>query len=239
MYVVGDDKLKKCCTLAQRMEPWARLNYMQSKRLLIQLIEYLELFEQTVPGATDMDLGAFLAFADSLHQQQSQPLPQAEVSIARQLSLLHRFSRSYIKKALAASDYLQSEEEYTYLVCLMRGDALTKTELHQRNGLEKTSGAEVIRRLSKHRLIQEEPAPNDKRSILVRITPQGHAELMRVFPQLRLAADILASPLDERQRRSLLHLLEHLTHIHSELNATLRDASLQEYHSALAPPREV
>ncbi len=212
---------------------------MKTKKLLVELIEYLELFEQVVPGAETMGMTAFLAFVESMHGEAGrEKAPETiEADIARHLSLLHRYSRSYIKRALAVSDCLQSEEEYTYLVCLMRGEALTKTELHQRNGLEKTTGAEVLRRLRRHELISEEPAPDDRRSVLVRITPRGRAELMRVFPTLRTAADVLTAPLDAGQREIMLRLLEGMTDIHSELASSHRDASLADYAAALGIER--
>lgn len=212
---------------------------MQSKRLLMELIEYLDLFENNVPDAHEMGMEGFLAFAHSLHSSSLEgtnrhnplhhPHGTQEVDIARSLSLLHRFSRSYIKRALQKSQFIQSEEEYTYLVCLMSGQPLTKTELHQRNGLEKTSGAEVLRRLKRHGLIIETPAQQDKRSVLVSITPQGRGELMKMFPDLRLAASILSAPLGERQRSTLHHLLMQLTDAHAHLVANLRDAPLSDY----------
>lgn len=217
---------------------------MKSKHILIKLIEYLELFEATVPDAETMGVEAFLAFVDSIHRHSEGTAypPSMEVGIARELSLLHRFSRSYIKRALTASECLQSEEEYTYLVCLMSGEKQSKTELHLRNGLEKTTGAEVLRRLKRHSLIAETPAPNDKRSILVSITPRGRAELMRVLPELRLAARILAHPISQRQQASLHHLLGQMTHWHSGWTANLKDAPLASCASTLGlevePPNE-
>lgn len=202
---------------------------MKSKQLLIKLIEYLELFEQVVPGSETMGMSAFIAFADSLEQSSRTDVSMQPIAvgIARHLSLLHRYSRSYIKRALSESEFLQSEEEYTYLVCLMSGEALSKTELHQRNGLEKTTGAEVLRRLARYGLISQEPAPDDKRSILVRISPKGRAELMKVFPHLRLAADVLTAPLGDGPSVVMLRMLEHMTAIHANLAQTHRDASLQ------------
>ena len=104
---------------------------MRSKRLLTELLEYLELFEEAFPHEEELSLQSFIAFASSLlndrhlAQSSSCPMPR-EVSIARRLSLLQRYSKSYIKRALLASDLLQSEEEYSYLVSLMSGP-LTKT----------------------------------------------------------------------------------------------------------------
>lgn len=135
---------------------------------------------------------------------------QREVSIARHLSLLHRYSKGYIKRALMASELLQSEEEYSYLASLISGKPQTKTELNTLNAMEKTSGAEIIRRLVAKGLAEERPDERDRRSVLVTITPQGRAELMKVFPQLHTAALLLSAPLQEQQQATLDFLLHYL-----------------------------
>lgn len=207
---------------------------MVSKRLLIELIGYLEQFEAVVPDDLDMGLDAFLTFVQSLRATESIETSSTDrdkhnVAIARHMSLLHRYSRLYIKRALQASQYIQSEEEYTYLIHLMSGALISKTELHQRNGLEKTTGSEVLRRLKKHGLVAETPDPNDKRSILVELTPLGRQELMKVLPNLRIAAQILSAPLVEHERLTLYHTLNKLTQTHAELLSCYKDGELEEY----------
>lgn len=206
---------------------------MRSKKLLLELIEYLDLFEDLVPDPENMGVRGFLTFVDSLlatnEPAQVEPNPSAssEVWIARHLSLLHRFSRAYIKRALAESECLQTEEEYTYLVCLMSDDGLTKTELNSRNGMEKTSGSEVIRRLRKYGLVTEQPDDRDKRSVRVYITPLGRRELAKVFPKLHLAAGLLSAPLMERQRSMLRLLLQNLVHEHALVAHRLGELDLE------------
>ena len=148
-----------------------------------------------------------------------------EVSIARRLSLLQRYSKGYIKRALLASDLLQSEEEYSYLVSLMSGP-LTKTTLNTLNAIEKTSGAEIIRRLVVKGLAEEMPDERDRRSVLVSITPLGRMELGKVFPQLRTAAMLLSQSLQPEQRAMLDLLLDHLCTTHADLAQSKSDGSL-------------
>lgn len=213
---------------------------MKSKQLIMELLEYVDLFEQVAPGAEDMTIEGFLAFANSLHLDRASQRRYSDkatqmtaVEIARNLSLLHRYSRSYIKAALSASAYLQTEEEYTYLVTLLAHPRLTKTELHTLNGMEKTSGAEIIRRLKKYGLLCEEPDERDKRSVCVSITPEGRAELMKVFPRLRTAADIVSAPLQPDQQNSLLFLLRHLCVRHAAVARQRSSSSLEEILSDL------
>ena len=210
---------------------------MKSKRLLTQLIEYVELFEAAFPEAEELHLASFITFVQSLledhkaEQSHRSSLGQAmplEVDIARHLALLQRYSKSYTKRALAASDTLQSEEEYSYLVSLISGQPLTKTELNTLNALEKTSGSEIIRRLVQKGLATEQPDERDRRSVLVSITPRGRAELQKVFPQLHLAASLLSQPLLPEQKSTLGLLLSYLCQEHGALYPAKSDTPLEE-----------
>ena len=215
---------------------------MKSKRLLTELLDYIELFEQSFPNDEELSMKSFLIFVQSM-QEGAEASPtsairpnmgqQREVSIARHLSLLHRYSKGYIKRALMASDLLQSEEEYSYLASLISGKPQTKTELNALNAMEKTSGAEIIRRLVAKGLAEERPDERDRRSVLVTITPQGRAELMKVFPQLHTAALLLSAPLQEQQQATLDFLLHYLCGSLSTLPPAKNDSDLAELLSSL------
>lgn len=215
---------------------------MKSKRLLTELLDYIELFEQSFPEEEELSLKSFLVFVQSMQEGEhalrssspdapAAPRPSRsprEVSIARHLSLLHRYSKGYIKRALFASQHLQSEEEYSYLASLFSGEPHSKTELNSLNAMEKTSGAEVIRRLVAKGLVEERPDERDRRSVLVSITPSGRAELMKVFPQLHTAAQLISAPLAERQQATLDFLLHYLCDALSTLPVAKNDTDLGE-----------
>lgn len=215
---------------------------MKSKRLLTELLDYIDLFEQSFPEEEELTLKSFLVFVESMHEgehalrassaETSTPPPHSrtprEVSIARHLSLLHRYSKGYIKRALFASEHLQSEEEYSYLASLFNGKPHSKTELNSLNAMEKTSGAEIIRRLVAKGFAEERPDERDRRSVLVSITPRGRAELMKVFPQLHTAAQLISAPLEERQQATLDFLLKYICQALSTLPMAKSDTDLGE-----------
>ena len=215
---------------------------MKSKRLLTELLDYIDLFEQSFPEEEELTLKSFLVFVESMHEgehalrassaETSTPPPHSrtprEVSIARHLSLLHRYSKGYIKRALFASEHLQSEEEYSYLASLFNGEPHSKTELNSLNAMEKTSGAEIIRRLVAKGFAEERPDERDRRSVLVSITPRGRAELMKVFPQLHTAAQLISAPLEERQQATLDFLLKYICQALSTLPMAKSDTDLGE-----------
>lgn len=208
---------------------------MKTKKLLLEIIDLLESFEATVPNAETMGLDAFLTYILSLRmntQEEMATSPRTaysdEATIAQMLSLLYRISRTYTKKALQGSQ-LHSEEEYTYLVSLLSSGLVSKTELNQRNALERTTGNEMIRRLQRSGFVRIQEDFKDKRQKLVEITPEGKAELMRVFPPLRSVAMLLSSGLDDGQKLYLKNLLKQMAHQHLEKLKDLRDAPLSDY----------
>ncbi len=213
---------------------------MKHKKLLIELIDYLDAFESVHEGARyepDIkDFADFLLWRSEKKKQEEERVTVEQrraasaKDTARGISLLHRYSRFYIKKALADSP-LQTEDEYTYLVCLMGGESMTKTELNNLNAMEKTSGAEVMRRLLKANLIQQRPDEEDRRSMRVSITPEGRKVLLNLFPNLRLCADTLVSALSDEQLIAFDHLLWLLCERHNEIFTAKHDVDLRELHT--------
>ncbi|SUB89922.1 homoprotocatechuate degradation operon regulator, HpaR [Porphyromonas macacae] len=214
---------------------------MKSKELIVALLDYVELFERTVQHADEFNVDGFLAFMNGIVQRKQRTVcfedknteDLCDAGIAKDISMLHRYSRTYMKKALAASAYLQTEDEYTYLVTLLSENGLTKTELNNRNCMEKTSGSEIIRRLKKYGLIEEEPDMNDKRSVRVFITPKGRKELMSVFPVLRLSANALSAPLLYEQKDSLRQMLRLLCTAHGSVFPRRNELDLEKIYNVL------
>ncbi len=209
---------------------------MKPKKLIVELLDYVELFEKSVQHPDELEIDSFITFVNSMRAKRSPELNVKEkferdlsdAGIAKDLSMLHRYSRIYIKKALASSKHLQTEDEYTFLVSLLAENGLSKTELNNRNCTEKTSGSEVIRRLKNHGLVEEQPDPNDKRSVRVLITPAGRAELQAIFPMIRLSANTLSAPLLPEQKEVLRHILRNMCSAHSLLFTHRNEMTLEE-----------
>ncbi len=215
---------------------------MKYKELLIELINYLDAFErmydQSETQPSIKDFADFLRWRsekrDSNKAEDSGKRRDISKDVARHISLMHRYSRFYFKKALQGSD-LQTEDEYTYLVCLMTADSMTKTELNNMNAMEKTSGAEIMRRLTKNGLIAQKPNEEDRRSMKVYITDKGRSVLKQLFPRLHLCANLLVSPLSEEQLQVYNHLQDLLSKYHGDVFVNRRNADLADLHAEIYP----
>jgi MarR family transcriptional regulator, organic hydroperoxide resistance regulator len=198
---------------------------MRTGNLLKELIEMVGAFDAAVPEGEELTMAGF---ADYLNRQ---PLwkndDRAIINISKNVSLLHRYSKFYLKKVLKDST-LQTIDEYSYLICLFQYGSLTKTELNNINAMEKTSGNEVIRRLVKSHLITQQPDDTDKRSIRVSITKNGEEELNRIFPGLKKAAVILSENLADGEKENLDRFLSKLCDYHHFIFTERRNDDIDE-----------
>jgi DNA-binding MarR family transcriptional regulator len=164
-----------------------------------------------------------------------EPPPYLEGEIAQYLTGLYRYARFYAKKALRHTQ-LESLDEFGYLIALLEAGPTAKVVLITRNIQEIPSGTEVIKRLLRKGWIDEQPDPQDRRSVRVLLNEKGKAALLGSFPEIARIARMVAGNLSVRERMELLRLLRKLNefhfpifsqHRHEELEAILEAYKLQ------------
>lgn len=193
---------------------------MKSKKILIEIVELLEKFEMASSSDTEQNLDDFIDFLN--HQRSLNMQEDTTIKISQNISLLHRYSKYYVKKALKSGS-LQTMDEYTYLVTLFNRKSLSKTEINNLNVLEKTSGNEVMRRLLKAGFIAQTPDEVDRRKMQVYLTDKGRAELLTIFPELHKSAMLLSAPLKKQGKVQFSKTLEELCGFHKNIFCNRRD----------------
>ena len=157
-------------------------------------------------------------------------------STARNISILivlmNRYAKWYIKKVLRDS-LLQTHDEFSFLITLMTYDSLNKSELINKQIMEKTSGTEVINRLVKRGMIFETVDQNDKRSIRVSITKSGREEILRILPLMTKVTEIVVGNLSTEEINTLSYLLKKLDYFHNDINLNKRGQPLSEIYSEI------
>lgn len=143
------------------------------------------------------------------------------------LVLMYRYARGYTKKALRDS-LLQTADEFSFLITLMTFESLIKSDLINKQIMEKTSGSEVIRRLKKNGLITESDDFADRRSIRVSITEKGRNEIRKILPAMSDVSNIIVGNLEKEEVNTLLYLLKKLDHFHNYLYTNNRKTPLWE-----------
>lgn len=201
--------------------------------LLHELLDLVERYEE-FRGNAEQSMSNFLRFADQTLEQQTSSEEQKagmrghaylNAMIARDISFVYRYMRYFVRKAIKDTP-LQTIDEYSYLITLMAKGEMTKTELNNYNVVEKTSGSEIIRRLLKGGLISQTRNLQDRRSLLLSITPKGREVVKELLPRMQQSSDLLLRDLSWDQKIFLHSLHEQLYESNHPLFLTERDTDL-------------
>ncbi|MDQ8140441.1 MarR family winged helix-turn-helix transcriptional regulator [Chryseobacterium sp. CFS15] len=150
-----------------------------------------------------------------------------ENEICKQVLLLGRYSKQLIRKGL--SDFPElANEEFTYLYRLKDEPNLTKIQLIERNGHEKQTGTQIIKRLLEYGLIEEKNDNEDKRSKRLNITEKGEDYFHRSVEKVNMTSRILAGKLENIEKDELLEMLRKLNDFHSHLYFQYKNFNIEE-----------
>lgn len=222
---------------------------MNSKKLLINLIEYIDEYESTQADSNNLDMDEFLGFlvskrnsgltgteqknfkirelAGKEHKEINQTGNQRESELVVLLTLMFKYAKQYIKKGLYNSE-LQTADDFSYLIVLLTYPSLTKMELIQKNVMEKTSGMEVIKRLQRYGMLEQFDDEMDKRSKRVKITEKGKVEIFRLLPEMSKISSIVSGNLTDSEKLTLSFLLKKLDQFHNEIYLNEKGLSIDE-----------
>lgn len=150
-----------------------------------------------------------------------------ENEICKQMLLLNRFAKQMIRKGLTNYPEL-ANEEFTYLYRLMDYESLTKMQLVEKNGHEKQTGFEIIKRLIKNGLIEEFDDTQDKRSKRVKVTKHGKNIFRSSSQDVTAIAQILSADLTHKEKEVLLKSLRKLNEFHFTVYHEHKDSSVEE-----------
>jgi DNA-binding MarR family transcriptional regulator len=107
--------------------------------------------------------------------------------------------------------------QFAVLNALAQEGELNQTTLRSRARLDRSTAADVIRRLAARRLITHIKDPADARRRLVRLTQAGRAVYAEAVDRALTVNETVLGGLDETQRTQLVSLLQALLDQHSDL----------------------
>ena len=215
---------------------------MKTKNILIELINYLDDFEAEFTESRDeLNMTDFVGFLNSKHKSRNVKTrelgggyegylyedeygPATDISIL--IVLMFRYAKGYIKKALKDSK-IKSADEFSFLMTLMTNESLSKSELIQKQVMEKTSGTEIINRLIKMKLVESFNDSSDKRSVRVKMTTEGRTEIARILPQMQKVSQLVSGNLNETEKNTIAYMLRKLEHYHNDIFINRKDSELE------------
>lgn len=100
--------------------------------------------------------------------------------------------------------------QFAILTVLRKDEEMDQQTLSTSVGIDRTSGADVIRRLNRRRLVTLAPSKLDRRAKLVQITEAGKDLAERLLPKVISSQDRLVAPLTTREHATFYRLLNKL-----------------------------
>lgn len=136
------------------------------------------------------------------------------------LHLLHRAGQcaaEIFQMELGSGDI--TPRQFAVLVTVSQNEGLSQTHLVERTGIDRSTLADVVRRMLKKGLLQRRRTREDARAYAVKLTEEGWRVLKSVDPLARKVDDKILSSLPSAQREKLLHDLNNIVQTLGRLQA--------------------
>jgi len=97
--------------------------------------------------------------------------------------------------------------QYTILQAVAEADGLSQTDIMAATGIDRSSIADLVKRLVAHGWLRRRRTKRDARAYAVRITPDGRRMLTLGIPAVRATEQALLSSLSSAQRAAFIKTL--------------------------------
>lgn len=104
------------------------------------------------------------------------------------------------------AEHGMTPSQYRLLLPLLTSKSLTASELCATLGITKASGSILIQELARAGVIATSPNPEDRRSILIRLTPEGENRMRAAKEGVTVLEKTLAKQIPENALKALTHL---------------------------------
>lgn len=111
--------------------------------------------------------------------------------------------------------------QYGLLSAVAALPGLDQTALGQEVGLDRTTTADVVKRLEERGLLERHPNPADRRTRHVQLTAEGHELVTALHGDMMRAQERLLEPLREAERIMLMDMLRRLVEANNQYSRTI------------------
>lgn len=208
----------------------------------IDLLQQVKEFESSDSYKPNADLEDFRVWMNDkkykdesptkLFRNENHQVSFTENEICKQVLLLARYSKLLIRKGLADFPEL-ANEEFTYLYRLKDEPFLTKIQLIERNGHEKQTGTQIIKRLLEAGFLEEKNDEDDKRSKRVNLTKKGEEIFHGSVSKVDQTSKILSGKLSDDEKNELLKLLKKLNEFHAHIYSEYKNSDIDKINDIL------
>lgn len=140
------------------------------------------------------------------------------------IHLLHRAGQcagDIFQNKLGTTDL--TPRQFAVLITVSKNEGLSQTQLVERTGIDRSTLADIVRRMLKKNLLQRRRTREDARAYAVKLTEEGWRILRSVEPTALEVDTVVLSALPPAERE---RFIEHLNTIVEALSALAVDPSL-------------
>ncbi|WP_163576158.1 MarR family winged helix-turn-helix transcriptional regulator [Halomonas faecis] len=136
------------------------------------------------------------------------PLTKANSLPGNLLRRCHQISVAiFLRKC---EEYNLTQLQYVVLSALDEKGPLDQITLGGHTALDRNTVAVVVRKLEERGLVTRQRNPEDRRSMIVTLTPEGETLRMEAEPAVLQTQDEILGPLTEEERETLCSLLQRM-----------------------------
>jgi len=124
------------------------------------------------------------------------------------IHLLHRveqFAGDVFHEEMSDADL--TPRQYAVLLTVSQNEGLSQTALVDKTGIDRSTLADIIRRMLKKGLLRRKRTREDARAYAVRLTPRGREALDHAIPAASTADERIMSALPAAEREKFLKAL--------------------------------
>lgn len=209
----------------------------------INLLQQVKEFESSKAYKPNADVDDFRVWMNDkkysdecptkLFKNENHLVSFTESEICKQVLLLGRYSKLLIRKGLGDFPEL-ANEEFTYLYRLKDEPFLTKIQLIEKNGHEKQTGTQIIKRLLEAGFLEEKNDEDDKRSKRLNLTKKGEEIFHESVAKVNLTSKILSGKLDKEEKSEFLRILKKLNEFHVHIYNEYKNSDIQKIYELLS-----
>ena len=121
------------------------------------------------------------------------------------IHLLHRVSQCASDIfAVEIGDADLTPRQYAILLTVSQNEGLSQTDLVERTGVDRSTLADIVRRMLKKGLLQRRRTKDDARAYAVKLTDEGWRLLRATEPMVKRVDDKILAVLASKQREQFL-----------------------------------
>lgn len=120
----------------------------------------------------------------------------------------------------SCKDFAITPVQYGLLTTLSERPNLDQTSLCAEVGVDRTTMADVLRRLEERGLVKREPSPSDGRLKIANITARGRKTMKEMYASMREAQVKFLSPLDPKDQATFIRMMMQLVEGNNQYGRT-------------------